>query len=556
MNQPRPTTTDSTEEKHEASTPDQAGAIGGTLRTRLLLVVLSLLGATTILISTSRYGAGISPDSVAYVSVARSLVEGRGFVDYHGALLALWPPLYPALLAVISLISRLDPLTCAPVVNAVLFAALIGLSGLLFAQYVTRSSALVLLGAASVLVSRTLFNSSVSAMSEPLFICCVLLLLLSARRYGRDANMASLMVMSFSAAAAPLIRYVGLIVIPVGAVMVLSRGRTRPKTRLLHLAGFLCISTAPLVAWVMWGYLRTGGPPPLSSDLTYSRSDSFGLVVSTVLGWFAQGSAGRLALIRNASFVALASGLAVAGLARLSHKSASGLWLKTKGLLLDVGPLLLFLVLYTLFAAVSHAALGSALDDRLLSPVFVPTFVLLFALLDRSIGILRAGPRRIVRIGLPATVCIWLLVPAFEVGCDALTLSRRGAGGFSTVEWKESPTINFVEHLAPSARAVLYSNAPDALYILRNLEARWSPRKPPHVLERTIRLRVRYAEPPPERLKKLEGVWPEQDGGLLVWFSGVPWRYYLFTPSELGLIAHVDTLAKLDDGTIYMVSRR
>ena len=62
---------------------------------KLALVFFALLGVILVFLSTSRYGAGLSPDSVGYISIARNLITGAGFTSYDGSPLIVQPPLFP-----------------------------------------------------------------------------------------------------------------------------------------------------------------------------------------------------------------------------------------------------------------------------------------------------------------------------------------------------------------------------------------------------------------------------------------------------------------------------
>ncbi|MDQ1331246.1 MAG: hypothetical protein QG578_1514 [Thermodesulfobacteriota bacterium] len=61
-------------------------------------LLLSVAGALVVFFGTSQFGIGISPDSVNYISCARELIRGNGFLSYEGTPFTLWPPLYPVLL--------------------------------------------------------------------------------------------------------------------------------------------------------------------------------------------------------------------------------------------------------------------------------------------------------------------------------------------------------------------------------------------------------------------------------------------------------------------------
>ena len=98
---------------------------------QIALGVLGFIGAITILLLTSRHGTGLTPDSVAYISAARNLAEGNGFLTYNGLHLVVQPPLYPIMLAFVKKVILIDPQISAGYVNAVLFGFIIYLSGLL-----------------------------------------------------------------------------------------------------------------------------------------------------------------------------------------------------------------------------------------------------------------------------------------------------------------------------------------------------------------------------------------------------------------------------------------
>jgi hypothetical protein len=522
---------------------------GLTPRYRSALLAMSIAGAALVMLSTRRYGAGVSPDSVTYVSVARSLVAGRGFVDNNGTPLTAWPPLYPVLLAGVSLITRIDPLVCASVVNAILFAVVIWLSGLLLSAYVTRSPAIAYLGTAAVLVSPTLNDVSVMAWSEPFFIGCVLVFLISVHSYAEGGGTASLVGITLAAAMACLVRYIGVILIPAGILMILLRKRTMFRMRLLHAACVLVVSVVPFTGWALRACRLSG---MLLGRHIALKSSAVGDLANTTAGvilqWFLFPWTGRQSELVNAvATAALASAIVASALALVSRRDAIRNGRRWKAALGETTPVLLFIVLYIAFLIASSVLAGiTPIEPRLVAPLYVPVALLFFFFLDKAIGPPRAATLyRNARRAVLASVTLWLFVPAVEVGRASLRRNHEGAGWYSTVGWEESPTIDFIAHLDPSARAVLYSNAPEALYVLRNIKARSVPGR-----------RSLQPEEQLEALHRLEGVWPEEDSGLLVWFSGVEWRYYKLTPSELGLAADIDTLAKLGDGIVYKVSRR
>lgn len=156
--------------------------------------------AAFVFLSTSRYGAGLSPDSVGYIGTARNLTIGAGFNSYDGAPVVVWPPLYPALLALVSGIFKGDPLFLANVLNALIFGLIVYVGGVLTFKHLSTFPALAFVGTLAILVSIPLFQVSVMAWSEPLFILLLLLSLLLANSYLYKNDIISLILLSLSVA--------------------------------------------------------------------------------------------------------------------------------------------------------------------------------------------------------------------------------------------------------------------------------------------------------------------------------------------------------------------
>ena len=98
------------------------------------LAVLALAGALAILVPTLRHGSGLTPDSASYIAAARNLVRGHGATLYDGRPMTLWPPLFPAVMAAMSAVTRLDPIRLAPFLCAALFGFTVYAAGLLFTR--------------------------------------------------------------------------------------------------------------------------------------------------------------------------------------------------------------------------------------------------------------------------------------------------------------------------------------------------------------------------------------------------------------------------------------
>lgn len=137
----------------------------------VFLSLLSLIGIWLVWFATP-YGMGLTDDSIAYIGAARTLLEGRG---YRAAWLASqrflthFPPAFSASLALIDLLTGLEPYRAARLLNGVLFGLNTFLMGWL-GWRMTRRWLFALALALFFLINGELLRVHVYALSEPLFI--------------------------------------------------------------------------------------------------------------------------------------------------------------------------------------------------------------------------------------------------------------------------------------------------------------------------------------------------------------------------------------------------
>src|SRR5687767_13052410 len=96
---------------------------------QLGVAALVCLAAPVIAVSAAtRWGVGITPDSIAYIAGARSVLSGDGFAmpGAEPAPITHFPPFYSFILAAIGVIGP-DPLTVARWLGALVFAANVGI---------------------------------------------------------------------------------------------------------------------------------------------------------------------------------------------------------------------------------------------------------------------------------------------------------------------------------------------------------------------------------------------------------------------------------------------
>jgi hypothetical protein len=438
--------------------------------TLILLTVLSLAGVGTILIAT-RWGAGLSPDTAAYVGSARGLLAGRGLVVPHGPdryrPMTHYPPLYPLVLALVGL-TGIDPLAGTRPVAAAVCGAIVFLTGLMVYRR-TRGPWVALLAAFVALTAAPLLAFYVMALSEPLYVLMVLLCLFALAHHLDRGRWTAWLLAALAAGAALCTRYAGTPVVAVGmlGLWVFGRGSRR---RLLSGLAFGAVACMPAALWVLRNlqvaqtavHRQVLLSLPDRDDLLIGVTELWDTLVPGDLPWPVR----ALPLVMLLAAAACYAGMVAANRARPRAARPA--------------PLRRLPTLLLSFAVIHVAALIAArflvypscnLNRRFLWPAILPVWVAVVCLVhDRW---RRTEQRRAFRsfwIVLSAVLVVGCTVRAFR----AVSVMRRYGSGSATRAWHRSEMLGQVRRLPPDA--VVYSNLPAQIYLHTGRPARGIPR--------------------------------------------------------------------------------
>lgn len=513
-----------------------------------IAVFLALGGGLTILFATAPFGIGLSPDSVGYLSVARNLRAGQGFLLYDGSLLTVQPPLFPALMAGLSALFGMDEMTAASRLNAMMFAVVILLTAS-FAKRMILERGLAPLALVAVAAGPPLFRVSLVAWSEPLFIATTMgFLILLVQTVESDRHRRTgVIFLATVAATACLSRYIGIVLIGVGGVALLLGGRFGLKKRILDALLYIVISSGPLAIWILRNYRIEGtffGP---RGSALYSLPENIVFAAETVLNWFIPRKLFGLFLLNQTVAgqpLAFWFGLSVAAFVLAVLVRLLG---ARSGQRFSAGAvLLLYSVAYTAFLVWGASRAGvDRLNDRLLSPVHAPLTLCLFwgfsSLLDRC-----RHRRPFARSQTVMKICLglWLAYPAFS-SARWIFIRKDEWLGFNNRVWRESALLAHLKEMrSMGEEPFIYSNGADAIYVRNGQRAVSVPMKT-----------MFNSADPVVRLEDLRDAWPARHPAYLVWFDRL-YRPFYFTPSELSEVANVEVIQRFDDGTLYRVSRK
>jgi hypothetical protein len=410
-----------------------------------------------VLLATGR-GIGLMPDSADYLSAAENLLAGNGLaVSGTGGTsrpFTLWPPLYPFLLALGSLVG-LELVETSRWLAALLFGGTVFMVGLA-ARWYTGSTMASVLSAALVLCSASLLHVFSWAQTDGLFIMLALIALLLLDRYRALSRPSLLLSSALVSGIACLARYSGATLVPVGIIVLLWPGRSL-RRRLLDSGIFTVFSIAPLAMWLTRNTALTGSATP--RDLVFHPIPSWKWLtgLDTLASWLVT----YQAHVGVKYVVGLGALLVIAALVVLSRRTAS----VPTGTKPNRTPLavLIFTPCYLVTVLTSIAFLDAfiPLDNRLLSPT-LPVLVILVVLSSRRVQQTNSGTR-LVRLGLPVLVGIWLVSWAIQAGQWTARRSRDGEW-YTSTEWQESETIAEVRRLPEET--VIYSNVPEAVCLV------------------------------------------------------------------------------------------
>ncbi len=530
---------------------------------RLLLVTLAGLGALLALVSTV-WGAGATPDSATYISAARNLQQGYGLrvqSDIHqsqqyystgqfsatepaasngpaGVIarpLTQYPPLFPILLAVPGLWGA-DPLSGARWLTSLLFAANILLVGGAILRYSRGPVWPAVVGALLVLTQPDLLTIHAMAWSEAAFILFALAGCLALAAYLDSGQRRLLVAAAAAVAAAGLTRYVGAVLIVTSGVGILLLSSLPFRRRIADGLLFAALAGLPLATWFLRNAALAGSFANREAVYHPLAWPALRQSLLTAAGWVAPFAGAHPLRIGGAVLVLLALG--VGGSLLALGRTVAGRR--------DHAPLLRFSVLLLLFMGgyglfliftISFYDAATPLDGRILSPVFVAGLILVLTHLQQASSRGQVA-RWLGLLGLPVAgvlICGYLVQSVPQVS----TANQVGIN-YTGREWRQSDTIHRVAGLP--AAALIYSNAPDAIYLLTG---RMANLLPPHANIYTQHANAYYTAQ-----MDLIRVQAARQPVFLVYFRTV-YRMYLPLEAELQQVWPLGPAQAGSDGAIY-----
>ncbi|MBC8107003.1 MAG: hypothetical protein H7Z14_10475 [Anaerolineae bacterium] len=422
------------------------------------IILAAALAMSLQLIATARYGAGLSPDSAVYLQSARQLASGKGFTQLFAdpghpnkVVPVTWfPPAYPALLA-LGMKLGIDPIQVARYSAAVLLGLYVALATTVVSR-ATRSMKITAIAALTICITTDQLEAFSFALSEPLFNVALLLALIALARFIERPRTILLFAAAICVSIAGMTRYIGLILAPMGAlILILSQPRMPPARRAVQAGLFFLVAIGANIAW----FFRNAGAGGTSTGRTiewHPVNWSHGQALVAVMGrWIAPEFLAPHVWWLIALIVAI---IAVFTPAAVTEPEAVVPARQPSSIALVFGA---FAPTYLLGLALSISWIDAAtpIDYRLLSPLVVPLVVLGAIAVHRSRGRGRfAMVVPIIAIAMLATNL--LRTPSWVWSANRI----GGRLAYASIRWEKSPVMRILRDV-PSDLPI-WTNVPDA----------------------------------------------------------------------------------------------
>jgi hypothetical protein len=518
-----------------------------------VILALATLGVVFVAIST-RWGVGISPDSVAYIGGARNLVAGLGYTMPGNDIIGNhpithYPPFYSLLLAGGGHIG-IDPIVVARLINALFLGGTIALVGFLLRQLCHDINPIgywiSITGSFLVLTSFAIIEIHSMAWTEPAFMFLSLLGFIFLAKYIRNYNWLWLAISALLMGCALLTRYAGVSLVFSCAVGMFLYTRFSFFKKTMATSAFMALSTVFAFLWVLRNQDQAG--TTTNRDI-YFRAFNISHVwegLDTFSSWLLIPGSSP-AVIKLVPLLLL-GGIVFAFLAY----SVIGNRLKQKAVQITINPhnlpiilrlFLLFVPAYAAVIVITNSLLDTytPLDGRILSPIYIPLLVLCLY----TFGHLLAGiSNKKAKVAFASITILFSLLHMVQ-GARLVHKNYNLGIGFNSYEWHRSEIMPQLGQL-PSQIAI-YSNAPEAIYIHTGRTAVKVPRE-----NRTVDDLVNEGFDSEWNLMKSR---IEDGTGVIVYFY-LPWRNLPQTEDELVKILALDILASESDGAIYIFGHK
>ncbi len=437
-------------------------------------ILFSIVAFFLVIYGTQKYGPGVSADTVAYLNAADSLANGEGLQYFaYTSPFIQWPPLYPAILAIPSLLG-ISVLAFSRFLNALFFALTIFVSVRMLRKLLS-SWIVPFIFSGMCVIAFPLLKMSLYAWSEPmyLFFCATVFYILFTTKDFNASWLRPIFAMGILSAFACLTRYVGVTLVAIVCVYLLFRIKGwGNKLKIVFVYG--SISVIPTLIFIIRNYILSetlvGMRPAAEVTLTTNIIRTFKTVINWLLPGFEGITSSRLVLLLLIIVLAVAIMYA---------------FFRTIKLEVDRKYLVTFLLgyvaLYLIYMIISATKVAfDPLGDRYLIPAFIPLIMIFCVLLENIIVITKNN--RIDKVLAVSFLILSLFVISFyatsgirQTYAGLQDAAAHGLSGYNSDTWLREGII--LDRDLIEDADIIYSNNPNAINYIWDKKSHYTPKQ-------------------------------------------------------------------------------
>ncbi len=421
-----------------------------------LIIWFPILLSVGIYWTMTRYGIGLTPDSISYIGIADSIKEGKGLLVPYGfppnLQLTQFPPIYPLIIALFSFLGF-------PIINS---AQLLNFIFLLF--FLLISNEILKLINPDIFWTRFALLSFLSfsatsliifsmAWSEPLMMTLGLAAFLLLIKNEKKQNKLVMFIVGMLLALAVLTRYAGVTFLGAAFIHTLISRNQNWKHKIINSVLLTAPGLIILTGWLSYNHFSAGNATNRTLSFHMISTSAIQQLLNTISSWFLiPATASTIIKLLSILLVCLIICFSLYSLFLKNTKSSSNS---------IVTLLLIFIFFYGVFIVFSKLFLDANIpfDFRILSPIFYCLFFLIIMINKLRFPIFTKT--KILNYFLPIILILFSVISVSQ-NLQLIKSSHQNGIGFNQLNWRNSDSLHFL--IQQSDATIYISNAPEPVY--------------------------------------------------------------------------------------------
>lgn len=421
----------------------------------LVILAFVFVVAMVLMMYATPYGSGLGFDSVAYISAARNLITGIGLgrVTCTGFKpMTLWPPLYPILLAILSL-TGMDPIKSSHIISILGYSLTMVLAGL-FVYKVSKKPVFILLISLLFALAPSTIKAFSWAMSESLYMPISLLSLYLLYGYTEKGERIYLFTSALFIGLAMVTRYIAASLLPVWVIILALNKTSSVREKIKDTLCGLVIALLPVLFWFLRNTIIVSSGTGRKFGFNIPALVDFDFFIKQVVSWMfpVEHLGYRVRLMIAAILFVLLITMAI--LIFFSQKKEDSPEKQSAFIFLLYSLFYLAIVVATVVFWVPSVSL---VDERIPVPLQVNLLILLILM-----GSYAWKRQSRILLVLFTLAYLYLLVYYVPQQVNVISTLHSDGQGYASEKWQSSPAINDLEAI----RSVIYTNDFQALYFI------------------------------------------------------------------------------------------